>query len=369
VGSIYLGDENEPLVIKNQNSSPKIVILFPVSRVGLSYEAKWKKVIDLASNSDAGALVIIDKTPSQEAKDYFVTNSLALNFDLYVSPSNLTKSTFQSQSVVKLEDKLWIVQLHDDDMWSEKLTLPPDAKNLDAFLTRIRVSSAPNKSHQISENYPPTSLFSLIPSPIWNRFTEYIVQQKGNAAGSLDSMLTMVVNLTCNKVTIQDFIYYYDDSHWSNRKIATRHLRNLTKIDGWEELACPEIAMINRTIDELSAISFYRGMLSSTQIQDERKRLYGTFSPPLKKRMIVLFRKQIFGKLLFFRFVTSFLKSKYFNEKFHELTRIHEIDLILVKTWGIKNQQGLLEFIKDLKRSKRYPKLEGRFQFWVENVI
>jgi hypothetical protein len=89
--------ENSFLKIPNPSGLPNLVILFPVTRVGLNAEKRWRALISTINASQVIALIVIDKTSKGEAKEYFNARAGDLNTRLYIIEREPQEPIFDSQ--------------------------------------------------------------------------------------------------------------------------------------------------------------------------------------------------------------------------------------------------------------------------------
>jgi hypothetical protein len=358
---IKIGGE---IFVENASGEAKIVIILPVSRIGSTYQRKWEKVIKLAIESKVAALVVIDKTQDFSATDYFLKNIKTGEFQLYLAEGSIEHSMYESQSAIKLGKNLWIIQLHDDDTWSGKLTLPKHCHELDVYPSKFKIADLPHR-HSPEKDYPPKILFSLIPANIWNLFTNFIKAQGSHSAGSLDHTLTFITNSICAKKFVMDFEYVYNDDHWRSRSVATKYLLNLTKIDGWGKLSSIDIAMFNRTVDGITAMSYLKYMVGHEEYKRSDKLLYNMFIPSNKRKMYILVR--LFLTIVLTKidmYVSAVFKLEPKTRYLDELFKYS----FLKATWKIRTSQDLIVTIRILIKDNSFPLLSQRFEFWISQL-
>lgn len=360
----------EPLLISKNKSPRNIVILFPVTRIGEWQIKKWSEVIRIIQKSQVAALILIDKTPSQEATEYFLKRTFPEEADLYIVRRPITEDIFASQRFIELESGLWILQIHDDDQWAGVLALPEDSDDhqyfeIDFFLKRRFRKHERVKGDTLSARI----VFTLLPSQVWNRFAKMIREMGGRGAGSLDATLTIVTRLSAKKKTIANFSYTYDDKHWRRRLMATKHLKELTLQDGWANYTSVEIAMINRTIDGLAALYFFAELIPADSRSIAEQKLLNYFQPSGRKRKLVGIRSMavnlILGLLKSWSWIFPELNLFPFVRK---LKFTKELDSLLQNCWKVQSIEDVIAIIKNFKSSGQFPLLEKRFDYWIRQL-
>ena len=362
--------EKDSLSVRNRKSTSNVVVLLPVTRVGPKYEAKWARVIDIIERSKANALIIIDKTPNGEASVFFRKNFDLSDSDLYVARRSLNEAIHDSQGFINLDKNLWILQIHDDDEWDGIPYIPESADKLDFFEVDFYIEGKDGRRKAGADDSPPARvIFSLLPALIWNRFAEFIKQEGGHVAGSVDSTLNLVTRLSCRRSQISGFTYVYDDRHWSDRKIATKHLLKLASEDGWGRFTSVEISLVNRSIDGLAALSFFGKFIPNEEAERARAEVLGTFKPSTKKRWLIVSRISLLSvALVLLRFVSIGGRVETLAPMLERVGRIHEVDKLLRHTWEIDSVQDVLTQIEEFHNSGEFPLLERRFSFWKEQL-
>ena len=350
--NMYLSKESSPIYVKNLLKQPGIVIIFPVTRSGSDFKVRFESVYKTVSHSSIVALVVIDKTFDEIAKNYFLEFANGLNTDLYILRRNPEEPIFDSQQYIKLDELLWIGQLHDDDSWSGVIRLPKNVEEGEMFLTDFLL----NEQGQISkpkESKMPSAriVFSWIPSQVWNRFSEFITSQGGHIAGSADYMLDAIAFKACKVRYTDEFRYEYSNYNWSNRRRSARHLLRMSQEDGWGPYASVEIAIMNRTLDLLAALNFFDDLLPSGKRHEEQQLLIASFRPSIQRHFIIQF------KLIF----AIFEKKE---------TRYQRICLykFLQSSWKITEISEVIAMIDYLIDTNLFPMLTKRFIFWKAQI-
>jgi len=362
--------ENSFLKIPNPSGLPNLVILFPVTRVGLNAEKRWRALISTINASQVIALIVIDKTSKGEAKEYFNTRAKDLNTRLYIIERDPQEPIFDSQKYVLLDEMLWIQQLHDDDTWEGFLCLPSSADKSDLFLVQFHMGTASSFTQINDEKSPPARvIFSAIPAHIWNRFSAFICAQGGHVAGSMDSTLSTVALIICNLKSLPNYNYFYSSHHWSRRSEADSHLKNLSFTDGWGELSSPEVAILNRLYDNLSALNFFSDLIPNRKIIEAQNLLLSSYQPGFPKRLQFIFSFALANYL----FVPLFKAINWMGIRSLSSTVRHyeesaKRNRLLIKTVKADSLPKILDFINTNLSGQAMPKLAARFDFWHQEI-
>jgi hypothetical protein len=362
--------ENSFLKIPNPSGLPNLVILFPVTRVGLNAEKRWRALISTINASQVIALIVIDKTSKGEAKEYFNARARDLNTRLYIIERDPQEPIFDSQKYVLLDEMLWIQQLHDDDTWEGFLCLPSSADKSDLFLVQFHMGTASSFTQINDEKSPPARvIFSAIPAHIWNRFSAFMCAQGGHVAGSMDSTLSTVALIICNLKSLPNYNYFYSSHHWSRRSEADSHLKNLSFTDGWGELSSPEVAILNRLYDNLSALNFFSDLIPNRKIIEAQNLLLSSYQPGFPKRLQFIFSFALANYL----FVPLFKAINWMGIRSLSSTVLHyeesaKRNRLLIKTVKADSLPKILDFINTNLSGQAMPKLAARFDFWHQEI-
>jgi hypothetical protein len=301
------------------------------------------------TKSEVMALVVLDKTPSAEATEFFSNHENLIKSDIYLVRRPPGEAIYDSQSVVTIDQDLWILQLHDDDEWEGVLSLPSDPKDLELFSPNFILVGKKGSEVLGWELSPPTRInFTALPSSVWNRFTLFIRSQGGHAAGSVDSTLNLVSRLICEYKELETFDYKYNNRHWENQKQAKGNLEKLALEDGWENLSSEEFQLLNRRIDALSALIFFHDFKLS-----RKKRIH------LRTRFLVYL---IFKYTISIKFIRSENSDGIKRQNFIK-NRI-EIDKLTLLSTKVRTQQDVTNLVKLIQASGEFPLLKKRFEFW-----
>lgn len=326
--------------------SEGLVILFPITRVSEQAEKKWLQIVELCNESRIASLVVIDKTPKQEATTFFSTQQFAHNHSVYVLIRQSKEAIYDSQKYIKLAPNSWIIQLHDDDEWDGRLQLLDTTDVLTAFQIPFHVGSkAKHLTSQVYNELPARINFTLIPSLIWNRFTNFIESQSGHIAGSADATLHMIVHDTCLISNNLEFKYYYNIRHWKNDSAGKRHLTELSRQDGWKQFSSPEIAVLNRSIDNLAALSYFADFYTKEKLLAGISRELSALKLGFLKTL-VLHSQTLISKMGY---------KKYRSELFFQLKKVSKIS-------------SISDVISCLECFPHVPLLEERMKFWIKEL-
>ncbi len=341
----------ESIFVANDTRSPGLVLLCPVTRSGPEAVQCWDRIIATIANSNVHALVVIDKTKTGEASEYFSGKVGSIKARLFLIRRPSTEQIFDSQRFVRLDDLLWIIQLHDDDRWEGTLCLPAGGvERDDLFQCEFVVNAGGRLTRPQEDQMPPARVvFSYIPSRLWNRVCDFIDAQGGHIAGSVDYTIAMIASLSCRKRYVENFTYIYSDHHWGSRTEAADHLKKLTVVDGWGAFAGSDIAILNRTLDNLSALIFFAGLVSPEDALQTRARLMASFRPSLRKRLLVTC--QLRGAALLPASRSSF-----------------RLNQLIASSWRVRTNGDIVALIQKHLSPSEFPLLSRRFQFWQEQI-
>ena len=265
---------------------------------------------------------------------------------------------------------LWIQQLHDDDTWEGFLCLPSSADKSDLFLVQFHMGTASSFTQINDEKSPPARvIFSAIPAHIWNRFSAFICAQGGHVAGSMDSTLSTVALIICNLKSLPNYNYFYSSHHWSRRSEADSHLKNLSFTDGWGELSSPEVAILNRLYDNLSALNFFSDLIPNRKIIEAQNLLLSSYQPGFPKRLQFIFSFALANYL----FVPLFKAINWMGIRSLSSTVRHyeesaKRNRLLIKTVKADSLPKILDFINTNLSGQAMPKLAARFDFWHQEI-
>ncbi len=361
-------NESETLLVQNTSGSSKIVLIMPITRNNEKSNSRWASVISLMNNSEIEFLIIIDKTIDGSATNYFMHNFVMPNRILYVLPRSINESHYESLGSIQLEDNLWVMQLHDDDRWEGRVALPNLIDRNGAYYSQFYVKSQ-SRRYLEEENFlrPARINFVLVPSRIWNQFALFVQNQKFHVAGSLDSTLNQMVQLTCNFSPLPDFAYYYDNHNWSGRAASKRSLKRLTVGDGWGSWATTDIALLGRLLDNLSSLIYVDGFAKPDNTREIYIKLMSQFKPRLRRRALIRFEILALQALS--------VMSQYLPDSFRGIYLVDNLESRLSRSkfirdsWSIKQLADIIELIPILQREKQFGKLQNRFHFWNTNIL
>ena len=260
---VFEKSTSDPLFIENLSGKPEIVLVFPITRDGVGCLEKWQTVLEFVENSEISVLLVLDKTDLHSATEYFINNFTFNNKELYVLPRSIRDTLFDTVGEIVLDENMWIIQLHDDDYWNGKIELPDTAEPQTVYSFDFYLDSKSKDVIRVEDySLPNRVVFSLVPSRIWNRFSQLVRDQNYHVAGSFDFTLNKMVQLSCKFEQQQGFQYYWKDDNWKTPKEAVSHLTKLSESDGWKEWSSPQIAILNRSIDSLASLNYIHDFLN-----------------------------------------------------------------------------------------------------------
>jgi len=366
--TIYLKREGEFYFLRNNSNSPEIVLLFPITRDISQNPEKWHEVADFVETSNIGTFLVIDKTKSGSATDFFMDSFISLDKQLIIFPRNIEDTLFDSVGEIVLDENMWIIQLHDDDRWSGRITPPDPLSPLTVYFSNFYVSSEKKGSIKIDDySMPNRIVFSLVPSLIWNRFSRLVRDQKYHVAGSFDFTLNMMAQLTCKFEYQSGFEYYWKDDNWDTRKHAIAHLTTLAESDGWKDWSSPEIANFNRSIDSLAALNCIKDLLETSTINKEVERIINGLKPSFKGRLK-------YGIFIPLYYVVIELQRKFnsvsgrngqWSIKMQQQLSLYKF---IETTWEIESIENVINVIAYIESLGGFERLQDRFQFWKQSL-
>ncbi len=346
--------------IKGSESNKNLVVLFPMTRSIKLNSGRWEKLISTVNESKVGTLVLIDKTENHHATDFFVEHKKFITSELVILQRPRDEPTHDSQTFIRLEHGLWILQMHDDDDWNGSIVLPLDLNEMTILRTQFTVVDG--RKSVIAQNFNEPdcrSIFSILPAPVWNHFAKMIQEQGGHVAGSIDSSLNLVVSKLEPSILIHNFNYIYDNRHWGTRRKANRQLRKITQEDGWGRFATIEISLVGRTIDGISSLIYFSSFLNKEQFESQ----LATWIKSTKPRTLRLRVK--FIQLTFLRIWIRLLKvtgmAKNLLDTIEHKYIYHSV---LLKSWTGRDAEDYLEVVGLLLQQNSLASLYPRFSFW-----
>lgn len=359
---IFSEDDNSGVLIENQVTDKNVVVLFPMTRGKETNLFRWEKLITTVNISKVAALVLIDKTPGHQASDYFVQMEREILSNLFIIQRPRIEPTHDSQSLVRLKNGLWIIQMHDDDDWEGTLEIPEKTNENAVIRTNFSLVNNGVNINITDQNWPDCrSIFSLLPANVWNRFADLICEQGGHVAGSIDSSLHVAVSLIRPSIIDSKFRYFYDNRHWESRKRSKQHLVQLTKEDGWGQFATVEMSLVSRAIDGIASLIFFSDLYTEFDFKMQIEKWIQTTKPhPLRiylsriKILCLVLTKKILGvsSKQFLRNLRENCNNNIFYQK------------ILVSTWEATKIEDFLKIVEALLKLQSLPKLQARFGFW-----
>lgn len=362
--TIYHKREDQPLLIQNPTGEPGIVLVFPITRDVGETPAQWKAVLEFADRSDIGTLLVIDKTERHSATDYFMKYFALDSKSLIVLPRSIKDTLFDSVGEIVLDKNMWIIQVHDDDSWRGKITIPSTIAAETVYSFDFYLHSETKKIVQIEDySMPNRIVFSLVPTKIWNKFTKLVRDENYHVAGSFDFTLNRMAQLACKFEHHSGFEYFWKDDNWDTSKNAIAHLTRLAESDGWKEWSSPEIANFNRSIDSLASLNYLKDMLSPTAVESEISQLIKGFSPSTKRKLKYrVLNPALWAEIILRSILLS--KKERNGQRLLRLQKQLNLYKFIEKTWHIKTIEDLIDLIVYIESLNSFEKLHTRFQFW-----
>ena len=359
--------ELKSIQVTNKLGTPGIVILLPVTRENPESRLKWEKAIRIAEASKAKSLVILDKTPLSSATDFFFENRYQDFLDVYIIKRFPKEAIYDSQGILTLDENLWILQLHDDDEWDGALNLPSDPQDRFMYTPKFYMTENGKSQERVWAESPPARInFTLIPNRVWNKFTEFIRLQGGHVAGSADSTLNTMARLNCEQAELLTFSYHYDTHNWTQKNHSKNHLKELAFQDGWEDLSSPEIAVLNRTIDAITALYFISESIDSASFTKSQSEILREFQVSPKKLMVIWIRRL---PLLVTVSLLNQIQKQSSRERgrdsiTYKLNSRLKVDGILISSDKVKSVKDVIGLIDILARAGNRKLLRKRFAAW-----
>ena len=355
-------DDESEVFIKSIDEKKNIVILFPMTREMDKNLRRWQEIISTVNKSKVAALVLIDKTPFRQATNYFVEKEKEILSDIYIIQRPRTEPIHDSQSRVRLDDNLWIIQLHDDDEWDGVLEVPIGTIEHSIIKTNFTVVNNGSKTNIENSNWPDCrSIFSLLPTKVWNRFRDLIIAQGGHVAGSIDSSLNLAVSLINPNLINLDFRYFYDNRHWQSKRLSKAHLIQLTKEDGWGKFATVDISLVSRVIDGVASLIYFQDMYSELDFENQLKK----WIKETKPHTLRIFLRRIETIILFMLIrIVGIIPGSLTGNLTASLNMSILYRKILLMTWGATEVKNYLSVVKMLMQIDFVSKLRPRFIFW-----
>jgi len=357
----------QTIKIVNQGTAPGVVVVLPMTRVKENSLRNWERIFQIAESSNLLALVLIDKTPFKQATTHFLNARLPSTTQVYILQREITEDLYDSLLSISIEGNTWIMQLHDDDFWSGTIELPSDAKQNEIFPVNFSIREKSTLNYLDWENSPPARInFTLVPRKFWTRFTEFASAQGGHLAASTDYTLNLIARLTCDKRNNLDFDYIYDASNWKKRTLQRSQLNRLSRIDGWSNLSGTDIQLLNRTLDALSCLYFFKSSMSHESFQIEVKKLQTSLKLSLRRKTFI----QVWISILVLLVpICAFVRNFFPLGNLHGHLQGQLIAARLVTR--VSNAKSFSEIKSEILKVKDLvflPRLEKRFEFWIKNI-
>ena len=365
----YAKREGEFYFLHNYSNSPEIVLIFPVTRDVSQNPRKWREVVNFVETSKIGTLLVIDKTQTGTATDFFMNSFNLPGKQLIVFPRSIKDTLFDSVGEIVLDDNMWVIQLHDDDAWEGRLELPPDPDSNTVYFSDFYLASELNGTLKIEDfTMPNRIVFSLVPSILWNRFSKLIQAQKFHVAGSFDFTLNLMARLACEFEYQSGFKYFWKDDNWDTTKNSIAHLIKLAENDGWEEWSSPEIANFNRSIDSLASLNYIADLLDSAKITNWIELIINGLKPSKKKRLKYGISIPILSVLTKLQGILI-VNTRVNDQKSGGLQMRLSLYKFIKKTWQIKSIDDVIGEVDYIESLGGFKNLQARFLFWNKALI
>lgn len=365
--NIHDQENREAIKITNRTSTPGVVVVLPMTRVTEKSIGNWERILHIADSSNLLALVLIDKTPRKEATSYFIKAKLPKTTQVYILQRDISEDLYDSLLSIEVEGNIWISQLHDDDYWSGDMQLPIDAKQNDLFPVRFTTRLKSKLIELDWDNSPPARInFTLVPSKTWKKFSEFASKHGGHLAASTDYTLDFIARLTCDKRDTLDFEYVYDVRNWKQKRIRTSQLTSLSRSDGWDNLSGTDIQLLNRNLDTLACLFFFKDFIPPDSFHSEVTKLQRSLKLSFRRMAYLHTRLSIL--LLATPFCELIGKVLPLNNLLKQL----EGQIIATRlVTRVSKAESLGEVKSEIFKTKELvflPRLENRFEFWIKNL-
>jgi hypothetical protein len=366
--SIYAKRDGSKFLVHNISTKPEIVLVFPITRDTNENLEKWKIVIDFVKDSEIRTLLVLDKTESGSATEFFMSHFASEEIHLVVLPRNIKDTLFDTVGEIVLDKNLWIIQLHDDDNWSGKLSLPEIVDPETVYYSDFYLNSASKGLTQIQDySMPNRIVFSLVPSNIWNRFTSLVQAQQCHVAGSFDFTLNLMTQIACKFEYRPGFVYHWNDDNWDTSKNAKAHLSRLAVSDGWKGWSSPEIANLNRTIDSLASLNYLQDIVTPDVIEIQIQLLICSFQPSFRNRIKLCISIPIFH-ILYLPRILQRLEIIMGKSKVDYIGNRLRLYKFVKKTWRTRSLEDVLDLVIQLQAEQEFESLHNRFLLWKESI-
>jgi hypothetical protein len=354
---------DDKLIVDNNNNA-KFVLLLPLRNVNKSDAPRLKILIQNINKSFFDVIILIIKFQDQDLIDIF-TSHLDSKFKIHLLIRPRNENMFDSQKMIILKENMWILQLHDDDFIEFKTDLRPNF--VDPYT--VGVPKIENMHNVERDNANPNSyVFSLIPSYIWNMFTEYLRKQNSHVSDSSDIILSELISTIGKIEKMVSIKYIYNNRNWYSPKsrASRNHGTELCQRDQWGIYSSPYLLSATSKMELLFFLldsSFiYEPRIFNQKIYALVDNMRNSFRFILLWKIINIFtffcKKFIFRKMLnrfkFFQFIMILIcKFNFISEfilSFRNLDSIYDIERLL-KIWY---------------SNKKLEPLFLRFRFWID---
>ena len=185
-------------------------------------------------------------------------------------------------------------------------------------------------------------------------------------AGSADSTLNTIARLNCEQAELLTFSYHYDTHNWTRKNYSKNHLKELAFQDGWEDLSSPEIAVLNRTIDAITALYFISESINSASFTKSQSEIFSEFKVSPKKLMVIRIRRLplLVTVSLLNQIQKQSLRERGRDSITYKLNSRLKVDGILISSDKVKSVKDVIGLIDILARAGNRKLLRKRFAAW-----
>jgi hypothetical protein len=234
------------------NSSPKLVILLPITKETLS-----KKYINglkmLGDSPVEKRFIVINKTSDEVIKslEKCLTNTKQSRIDIINKHGT---GIFEGFSGIELQDNEWIMQVHDDDWGVGHVR---EFNPISRF-TVLQPTWIGRFRFVVSSKRRNAWIFSATPKIFWDALLSYFQFVDKKPFPSSDQTLNCLIDLIGNKEKLKGYRYHYSNKNW-RRSSSGNHLEKILTESDWGFYNTPKIAMLNLKIDTLAFLVFTVG--------------------------------------------------------------------------------------------------------------
>ena len=341
----------DELKITNLIDCNKYIFLFPIRNFDFNIETKLKHYILILTQFPKAEILILDKTKTGDIKNY-LNNQFDDISKIKFMKRPFNESTFDSQKLIKLDKKCWILQIHEDDSVEE---LPEFFKIEYTEKDTILLKVLNHFKDPLENNNPNRYIFSFIPSNIWNLFVEYLRIQNTHISYSADAILSDLVIAFSKKFYYSKVKYIYTD-RWNFLSNFNRnsHAVNLSKFDGWSILSNKFIFIFNARMEFLIYLKYFSTLYECPYFFNKLNNALIDIKNTYRFKYLWIITYYFFNKVINFKYIQN---VSYF-------TKIKYTSLIIYKCISIQEPTDLISLIKCLRNIPHLNLLYDRFDFW-----